>query len=259
LNFRDRVAIVTGGARGIGRAISLRLADEGAAVAIVDIDAEGGQETAKLIGERGGSAFALDADVSREADVNNLVNKTISRFARLDILVNNAGVDLVASLQDNSLENWQHMQAVDTGGAFLCAKHAQPYLVRSGASAIINISSIHAFCTQPNRAAYASAKAALVGLTRALALELGPFGIRVNAILPGYIRTEIWNSWLSAVKDPEKVIDRIVQQHPLGRIGTPEDVAAAVAFLASDNASFISGTTLILDGGLTAMYVPPPI
>jgi len=259
LKLEKRVAIVTGGGRGIGRSIAFRLAAEGAAVAVNDIDGAAAQETAVKIAALGGRATGVEANVAVEGDVARLVAETVKLYGHLDILINNAGIDGIGAVEDTAYATWRSIHSVDLDGAFLCAKHAAPLLGQSGAGSIINISSIHAFVTQPSRAAYASAKAGLLGLTKALAVELGPKGIRVNAIMPGYIRTEIWEAWLKKTKNPEDTIRQISDQHPLRRIGYPEDVAGAVAFLVSDDARFISGTALIVDGGLTATYVPPPV
>jgi NAD(P)-dependent dehydrogenase (short-subunit alcohol dehydrogenase family) len=234
------------------------MASEGASVVVDDIDLETAKVVAQGICDEGGNAFGIQADVSRDADVARLVEETVSRLGRLDILVNNAGVDLVAATQDTGVDEWQRMLAVDLGGAFLCAKHSADHLARDRSGVIVNISSIHASTTLPGRAAYASAKAGLTGLTRALALDLGPRGIRVNAILPGYIRTDIWNLWLDSVPDREGLVKRIADQHPLRRIGTPGDIAGVVAFLASDDAAFISGAMVVVDGGFTVMFQPPP-
>jgi NAD(P)-dependent dehydrogenase (short-subunit alcohol dehydrogenase family) len=258
MRFRDRVAVVTGAGRGIGRAVARRLASEGASVVVNDLAAGGADETARLVSDAGGRALPVAADISAEADVSRLMAEAAKHFGGVDVLVNNAGIDLVAPVEKTTLEDWQRMQSVDLTGAFLCARHALPLLKRSNSGAVVNVASIHAFCTQPGRAAYAAAKAGLLGFTRALALDLGPLGIRVNAVVPGYIRTEIWNLWLSETPDPEATIAGIAGQHPLRRVGTPEDIAAAVAFLSSDDAAFVSGASLVVDGGLTAMFPPPP-
>ena len=254
-----RVAIVTGAGRGIGRGIALRLARDGTEVVVNDIDAAAGRETAELITKAGGHAIAVVADVAVEGDVTRLMDEVIARFGQLDILVNNAGIDAVGTVEEMSFPEWQRLHSVDLGGAFLCAKYAVPHLVRSPGASIVNISSIHAFAAQPARAAYAAAKAGLLGLTKALAVELGPTGVRVNAIIPGYIRTDIWSEWLDQTGSPEETIRRISLQHPLRRVGQPADIAGAVAFLISADAGFITGATLTVDGGLTSTFEPPPL
>jgi meso-butanediol dehydrogenase / (S,S)-butanediol dehydrogenase / diacetyl reductase len=256
MKFHDATVIVTGGARGIGRAVAERFASEGARVVIADVDENGARSAAEAIGR---NARAVRTDVSSEADVAALIERAATELGGIDVVVNNAGIDLVATVDETSYADWRRMLSVDLDGAFLCIKHARPHLARRGGGAVVNIGSIHGLHTQPGRSAYAAAKAGLAGMTRALALDLGPEGIRINTIAPGYIRTEIWHLWLDELPDPEATLDRIAQQHPLRRLGRPEDIAGAVAFLASPDAAFITGTLLTIDGGLTAMFPPPPI
>jgi 3-oxoacyl-[acyl-carrier protein] reductase len=251
--------IVTGAGRGIGRAIAERFASGGAKVVVSDVDADAAAVVADAIRGGGGTATAIRADVASETDVAALMERARSEFGGLDVLVNNAGIDLVARIEEMDYEDWRRMLSVDLDGAFLCIRHARESLARSGRGAVVNIASIHAAHTQPGRAAYAAAKAGLVGMTRAVALDLGPSGIRVNAIAPGYIRTDIWHLWLDRLPDAEGTLQRIADQHPLRRLGRPEDIAGAAVFLASPDASFITGTVLTIDGGLTAMFPPPPI
>jgi meso-butanediol dehydrogenase/(S,S)-butanediol dehydrogenase/diacetyl reductase len=256
MRFTGATVVVTGGARGIGRAVAERFASEGARVVIADVDERGAKTAADAIGN---AALAVRTDVSSESDVAALVDRATDAFGGIDVVVNNAGIDLVANVDETSYGDWRRMLSVDLDGAFLCVKHAKPHLARSRFAAIVNIGSIHGLHTQPGRAAYAAAKAGLAGMTRALALDLGPEGIRINTIAPGYIHTDIWHLWLDKLPDPEATLGGIAEQHPLRRLGKPEDIAGAAAFLASADAAFITGTLLTIDGGLTAMFPPPPI
>jgi len=256
--LQGKVALVTGAGRGIGLAIAHRLAAEGAALAVNDIDEAMAQRATEAIAVAGGRAISVPCDIACEEAISQVVGTTVAILGGLDILVNNAGIDLVASPERTRLSDWDRLHAIDLRGAFLCAKEASPHLGRMRDGAIVNIASIHALATQPGRSAYAAAKAGLIGLTRALAVDLGPSGVRVNAVVPGYIETEIWKTWLNDVPDPEHLLSAIAQQHPVRRFGQPEDVAAVVAFLASHDASFVSGTTLVVDGGLTSTFISPP-
>ena len=257
--LKEKVALVTGAGGEIGRAIALRLASEGAIVAVNDIDRNQGLETVTNIEEQGNLSEFFQRDISDEQQVKKLTKDVVDKFGGLHILVNNAGLDLNQTVDDTVIQEWQKILSVDLMGAFLCSKYATPYLSMVGSGVIVNIASIHAFATQPGRTAYASAKAGLVGLTRALSLDLGPKGIRVNAVLPGYILTSIWQSWIDRAKDSVAIIEKIAEQHPLKRVGCPEDVASAVSFLVSEDASFITGSTLVVDGGLTSKFESPPI
>lgn len=259
-----KVALITGAGGGIGRACAFWFAKEGAAVVVNDIDPTGGRETVQLIQAAGGQALFAQADISLEQEVIGLMKQAAEWQGRLDVLVNNAGLDLVTPIDSTKMTDWDRLHAVDLRGSFLCCRHAVPYLratrrqaKRSDSPSIINIASVHAIGAVATRSAYAAAKSGLVGLTRALALELGPDGIRVNAVLPGYIRTDIWNVWLTQMPNSDQIIERIARLHPLGRFGTPDDVAKAVVFLASEYADFITATTLVVDGGLMAS-VPLP-
>ncbi|MBU1274011.1 MAG: SDR family oxidoreductase [Proteobacteria bacterium] len=251
------VVLVTGAAGGIGRAVALRLAREGARVAAQDIDKDGCRQTAQAVLDLGGQALAVWGDVSRESDAEAFTKAATDHFGGIDVLVNNAGLDLSSPCEQTDLADWERALAVDLTGAFICSKHAHAWLKRSPAASVVNIASIHARNTQAHRTAYAAAKAGLLGFTKSLALEWGPEGIRVNAILPGYIQTDIWRLWLEEENDPQALLERLAKHHPLRRLGAPDDVAAAVAFLASTDAGFITGSTLVVDGGLTSMFATP--
>jgi NAD(P)-dependent dehydrogenase (short-subunit alcohol dehydrogenase family) len=250
MRLDDRVAVVTGAAKGIGAGIVERFVDAGAAVAAFDIDGPGLSILAERLCSRG-RVLPLRGDVSNEDDVRAAVAKTVDTWGRLDIVVNNAGVEVAGAIPDYTSEQWDRQLGVNLKGAFFFAKHAIPHL-RLRRGAIVNISSVHAFVSYPGNAAYDASKAGLNALTRTLALEHGRDGIRVNAICPGYIDTPMTEAWLASVPDRAAVMRQVLAIHPLGRIGTPRDVAEAALFLVSDAASFISGTYLVVDGALTA-------
>lgn len=251
-----RAALVTGAGQGIGRAIALRLAAEGMRVVVNDVVREAADGTVRTIADAGGDAVVAAGDVALDADVRSMVAASTSAFGRLDCVVNNAGVDYAGPVAGTDGEQWRRLHAVDLLGPFLVVRAAETELARRRGS-VVNIASTHAIAAVPERSAYAAAKAGVVGLTRALAVELGPKGIRANAVLPGYIRTPIWRLWLDRAPDPEALLARIAARHPARRLGAPEDVAGVVAFLASDDASFITGATLVVDGGYTAQLEPP--
>jgi NAD(P)-dependent dehydrogenase (short-subunit alcohol dehydrogenase family) len=245
-----RVALVTGGGAGIGRGIAERFIEAGICVAIFDVDGVRARAVAGQL-ESNGDAIAIVGDVSRDDDARIAIATTVERFGQLDILVNNAGIELYGNVDSTSENEWDRQLDVNVKGAFLCCKHAIPYMRQSG-GVILNISSVHAFTSYPSSVAYDASKSALLGLTRALAVDHGRNGIRVNVVCPGYIDTPLMDAWLASETNPEEVMRRVVDVHPLGRIGMPRDVAEACLFLASDAASFITGTQLVVDGGLTA-------
>jgi NAD(P)-dependent dehydrogenase (short-subunit alcohol dehydrogenase family) len=249
-----KVAVVTGGAQGIGRAIVEKLAQEGARVSFLDRDEAGGASTARELGGRGPAVAFLRADVTREAEVKAAVEQVIRREGGLDVLVNNAGVNAYFDAAAMTEAEWDAVFAVDLKGAWLCCKHALPAMKRAGRGSIVNIASIHATLTIAGMFPYAAAKAGLVGLTRSLALDCAPANIRVNAVLPGWTRTRLVEEWFRMQPDPAEAERRVLAVHPLGRLATPMEVANLVAFVASDEASGITGAALAVDGGLGARF-----
>jgi NAD(P)-dependent dehydrogenase (short-subunit alcohol dehydrogenase family) len=249
MRLEGKVALVTGGAVGIGAGIAERFVAEGASVAIFDINGEGARERAQQLGGPG-QALAIQGDVSSETSARDAVQQTVAHFGSLDVLVNNAGIEVAGPISDMKSEAWDRQLAVNLKGAFLFSKYAIPPMLGRG-GAIINISSVRAFVSYPGGIAYDASKAALIGFTRALALDHGKDRIRVNAICPGYVDTPMTEEWLKTVANREETMRQVLAVHPLGRIGTPRDVAEAAVFLASDAASFITGTTLIVDGGMS--------
>lgn len=240
-----KVAIVTGSARGIGRAIALRLASEGAAVALVDRAPEGTAETASEIRDLGGQAQAYVADVTDRGGVREVVSNIATLFGSIDILVNNAGMGRPAMFTETTDADWNEIVGVNLGGTFVVSQETVRHMLRQSSGRIVNIASLAAHTANDGQTAYAAAKAGVVAMTRAMAFELARHGIAVNAISPGPIDTELARKMLtqSARRAREERI-------PQGRLGTPDDVAAAAAFLASADAAFINGEVLVVDGGL---------
>lgn len=245
-------ALVTGGAQGIGRAIAERFLADGMNVLIADCDSQACEETAAELGKDGNLA-AVCGDVSDEGDVKTAVSETIRRFARLDVLVCNAGISgyFGVPVTQLSLEKWQRVISVNLTGCFLCARHAVPYLEKTG-GCIIHIASTRALQSEPHTEAYAASKGGIVALTHALAVSLGP-RIRVNCISPGWIETAMWQK-KNKRQDP-RLTKADHSQHPAGRVGDPRDVAGLAAWLASDRAGFITGQNFVADGGMTRKMI----
>ncbi len=247
--FDGRVAIVTGAAQGIGAAIARRLASEGAQVGVVDLTAERAQGTADEIAKAGGAALAVGADVSRTADVQAAVAAVVGEFGHVDILVNNAGITRDNLLFKMSDEDWDSVIAVNLRSAFLMSRECQKHFVAQRYGKIVSLSSRSALGNR-GQANYAASKAGIMGLTATLAIELGPFGVNVNAVAPGYIATAMTDATAKRVGfEPEAFQKAAAEATPLRRVGTPEDVAAVVAFLAADESSFVSGQTIQVNGG----------
>ncbi|ADI26827.1 SDR family NAD(P)-dependent oxidoreductase [Geobacillus sp. C56-T3] len=246
MRLQGKAAIVTGGASGIGRATAIRFAEEGAKVAVSDINEEGGEETVHLIREKGGEAIFVQTDVADSKQVSRLVQTAVDVFGGLHILFNNAGIGhSEVRSTDLSEEEWDRVIDVNLKGVFLGIKYAVPALKASGGGAIVNTASLLGLKGKKYQAAYNASKAGVILLTQNAALEYGKFNIRVNAIAPGVIDTNIITPW----KQDERKWPIISKANALGRIGTPEEVANAVMFLASDEASFITGAILSVDGG----------
>ncbi len=250
MRLKDKVALITGGAAGIGKATAIRFAAEGAKVVICDVNETAGQETVALLGP---DAAFYAVNVAERQAVQAWVDDVAARYGRIDILVNNAGI-----LRDNQLVRWKDGQlvkqmpeaefdlviAVNLKGVFNCAQAVAPHMIRQGGGVILNASSVVGLDGNFGQTNYVATKAGVIGMTKVWARELGRYNIRVNAVAPGFTATEILASM------PEKVLEGMVARTPLGRLGRPEDIANAYLFLASDEASFISGAVLRVDGGL---------
>lgn len=244
-----RTAIVTGGAQGIGRAVAQRLVTNDYAVVIADVESDAGAEAeAALEG-----AMFIETDVSQEDSVQACIEQTIEQFGRLDALVNNAGIADPQNppVESLSLEAWSRVIAVNLTGCFLCSKHAVPHL-RKRRGAIVNVASTRALMSEPNTEAYSASKGGIVALTHALAISLGP-AVRVNAVSPGWIDVRAWQK--ESERDTSPLEAHHHRQHPAGRVGLPQDVADLIAYLLSEDAGFMTGQNIVVDGGITRKMI----
>jgi NAD(P)-dependent dehydrogenase (short-subunit alcohol dehydrogenase family) len=248
--LHNKVAVVTGAAQGIGKAIATRFADEGARVVVTDCNSVTGQQTTTSIQSEGGQATFVPLDVTLDQQAARMVETVISQFGRIDILCNNAGVGHVRSITEEDDESYDEIMNVNVRGVFHCCKHVLPHMVQQRTGSIINTASVASFVGFPRDAVYCASKGAVLMLTRQLALDYAEVGIRVNAVCPGFIDTPELRHYIDQQPDRDTALADVVSVHPVGRIGRPEEVAAAFVFLASDDASFITGASLVVDGGL---------
>ena len=246
-----KIALVTGAASGIGLQASLRLAGEGARVMMTDINVENGKNEAEKLGR---NAEFLKLDITLEEDWISVLRETVKHFQSLDILVNSAGMVLIADVEQISLEDWRHVHAVNLDGTFLGCKHGVRVMKEFGAGSIINLSSVSGLIGGFNLAAYNSSKGAVRMLTKSVALHCARsgYGIRCNSIHPTFIETPMLDSMIQDAPDPEKARQTLIRQVPLKRIGTTDDVAKMIVYLASDESTFVTGTEMVIDGGVVA-------
>lgn len=252
MRVKDRVAIVTGSAMGIGAGIASVLAREGAKVVVADVNEEEGRGTADRLRGIGGEVMFIRTDVGDEAQVRALVDRTVSQHGRLHILVNNAAIGVYTPVHETTTEAWEGCLRVNLTGPFLCSKYALPHIKASGGGAIVNIASVHAYQNVGGTAPYAASKGGLAALTRVMAIDYAKDNIRVNAICPGWIYTPLIEGIFKASGDAEGMKRQVAQRQLLGRLGTPEDIGHAVLYLVSNESSFVTGASLFVDSGLTA-------
>ncbi|MEP2023626.1 MAG: 3-oxoacyl-ACP reductase FabG [Reichenbachiella sp.] len=243
--LKDQVAIVTGGSSGIGRAAVLKLADEGAKIAIWDINEEAGNQLAHELSDRSIQAIFQKVNTANPEETKLAAEEVIKQLGRIDILINNAGITRDATIKKMTYEQWDQVIAVNLTGVFNCIKAATPNMIENNFGRIINTSSVVGLSGNFGQTNYAATKSGVIGMTKTLAKELGKHAITVNAVAPGFIATDMVKAM------PEKVIEMMVSKTPLGRLGDPEDIANAYAFLASEEAAFISGTVISVDGAVT--------
>ncbi|WP_394558211.1 SDR family oxidoreductase [Aquipseudomonas alcaligenes] len=251
MTFSGKVALVTGGAAGIGRATAQAFAAEGLQVVVSDVDVNGGEGTVQLILDAGGEATFVRCDVTRDAEVQALMAQVVSTYGRLDYAFNNAGIEIEkGKLAEGSEAEFDAIMGVNVKGVWLCMKHQLPLLQAQGGGAIVNTASIAGLGAAPKMSIYAASKHAVIGLTKSAAIEYGKKKIRVNAVCPAVIDTDMWRR--AAESDPKKA-EFVAGMHPVGRIGKVEEIAAAVLYLCSDAAGFTTGHSLAVDGGATAI------
>ncbi len=250
--FNGKVVIVTGAGSGIGRATAVLFAKEAAKVVVVDWAEPTGRETAEIIQRNGGDALALEADVANQGEMRSVVEAALKQYGRVDVLFANAATQITKSVEETTEREWDDIQGVNLKGVFLCCKEVIPAMRKQGGGSIIISCSGHAFATYPNCSAYAATKGGLLAFMRGAALDCAKDGIRVNCVLPGSTDTPMLRNYIQECADPAAEEARIMNTIPLGRFAQPEDIAKAVLFLASSNASYITGTWLAVDGGLLA-------
>ncbi len=251
MRLNGKVAVVTGGTSGIGKATAILFAKEGAPVVVVGFrHVTAGQDLVKAIEQEGGKALFVQADLSKEEDVRAMVERAVEVFGGIDILFSNAGILLAKSVTDTSVEEWDHLMGVNVRSAFLCGKYIVPVMQKRGKGSIVIDSSVNGLMAEPDIAAYCASKAALIALTRSMSVDYGKYNIRVNCVCPGWIETPFNADYFTVPGNREKA----AALHSLRKVGQPEEVAYAVLFLASDEASFVTGSALTVDGGLSSAF-----
>lgn len=255
MKLKDRIVVVTGAGSGIGRACAIESANEGAQVIVADINQNGADETVRQIITNKAKAVAFKTDVSKPESVKQLVDFTIKYFAKIDALINNAAIQVNKTVEDITFEEWNLQMSINVGGIFLCSKYFLPYL-RITKGSIVNMSSVNGFFVEPMCAGYCTTKAAIIGLTKAMAIDHGHEGVRVNCICPGYIDAGLAEGYFLSQPDPAKARVEAGKLHALWRIGKPEEVARVAVFLACDDASFMTGASVVVDGGFGSGLPP---
>ena len=255
MKLKDKVVVITGSGSGIGRACAMEFAKAGAKVIVADINLQGAQETVQQIEAVNGIAIAVKTDVSQPESVIQLVELTIKKYSKIDALVNNAAIQINKTIEHTTFLEWNQQLSINVGGIFLCSKYFLPYL-RETKGSIVNMSSVNGFFVEPMCAGYCTTKAAIIGMTKAMAIDHGNEGIRVNCICPGYIDAGLAEGYFQSQPDPLKAREEAGKLHALWRIGRPEEVGRVAVFLASDDASFMTGASVVVDGGFGSGLPP---
>lgn len=253
MKLQNKVAIITGGAKGIGKGCALTFAEEGAKVVIVDIDEKAAEQTVNEIAEKNGIALFIKTDLTSSIEVQSMVTRVISTFGQIDILLNNAGYHISKNIEITSEEEWEFIINTNLRSYFLCSKYSIPHL-RKVQGCILNMSSMVGLIGQSNAGAYSASKGGIVAMTKGMALDFAKDGIRVNCICPGWVETPLVDDWFSQQPDPQKAKEYIYSVHPLNRIASCSEIGRSAVFLASSDASFITGVALPVDGALSLGY-----
>lgn len=255
----DKVAIITGSGSGIGRATASLFAEEGAKIAVVDMDPKSGEETVRSIKEKRGEAFFVKADITKADEVKSFVEKVIQEYGKIDVVHNNAG-GWIRGFSDTVLDDqeadWDRMIDLNLKSLYYTSKAVIPYMINARGGSIINTITMNATVVTPGTQAYSAAKAGALNLTKSMSIDYGKFGVRVNGISPGEVLTPQWIATINTAPDPERAKQSIIKKIPLGRLADPEDVARVALWLASDDSKYITGVIIPVDGGLTAGYTP---
>jgi len=252
MRLKDKVAIITGAGAGIGQATALLFAKEGAKVVVADVDPQAGKETVEQIQKEGGRGVFLKVNVAKGSDAREMVQETLKNYGRIDILVNNAGIYTKGDVISTSEEDWDRILNVNLRGVYLCCKYTLPEMIKKGGGAIVNVASEAGLVGIKNQVAYNVSKAALIMLTRSLAVDFAPQNIRVNNVCPGTTETPLVRAAIQKEKDPKKARRALEECRPANRLGKPEEIAAAILFMASDEPGYATGSSLVIDGGYTA-------
>jgi NAD(P)-dependent dehydrogenase (short-subunit alcohol dehydrogenase family) len=255
MRLKDKVAIITGSGAGIGKSIAEVFAKEGAKVVGSSRRSSNGQPVIDDIVKKGGEAIFVQCDISEEDDVKRLINTTIEKYGRIDILVNNAGVNFVKPFDQLETSDWDRVINTDLRGTYLCSRYAIDPMLKAKSGSIVNIGTVHSAQCMPGAAPYDAAKWGMVGLTKSMAVEFASRNIRVNVLSPGLIDTQIWSDIKNAAPDLNECLTFWKSNIPAGRVGTPEEVAYTAVFLASDEASYVTGANILVDGGMTSQLI----
>ncbi len=252
MRLKDRVSIITGSGAGIGKATALRFGQEGAKVIVADVDEGTGQEVVHQIKGTGTEAVFVQTDVSVSDDCRRLMEVTAGAFGRIDILVNNAGIYVQGDVTTTTEEDWERLLSVNLDGVFYCSRHAVPYMIKTGGGSIVNVASEAGIVGIKNQLAYNVSKAAVIMMTKSMAIDLAPHHIRVNAVCPGTTETPLVKAAIERSPDPAETRKALESCRPANRLGRPEEIASAILFMASDEPAYATGSVLAIDGGMTA-------